>query len=106
MNDGYISVLDNISSDSPTPGGGTVAALTLSHAHSLAEMVARLTVGKKKWSSGQEIAENIILYCSDARKISLTLAKDDSNAFTEVMSAYRLPKSSDDEVMLRKNAIL
>jgi len=47
---------------------------------------------------------HLILF--DARKISLTLAKDDSNAFTEVMSAYRLPKSSDDEVILRKNAIL
>ena len=106
MNDGYISVLDSISSDSPTPGGGTVAALTLSHAHSLAEMVARLTIGKNKWSTGQEIAEKIISYCTDARGKSLMLAKEDSDAFTEVMSAYRLSKSNLDEIELRKNAIL
>ena len=106
MNDGYISVLDSISSDSPTPGGGTVAALTLSHAHSLAEMVARLTIGKNKWSTGQEIAEKIISHCTDARGKSLMLAKEDSDAFTEVMSAYRLSKSNLDEIELRKNAIL
>lgn len=106
MNDGYISVLDSISSDSPTPGGGTVAALTLSHAHSLAEMVARLTIGENKWSTGQEIAEKIISYCTDARGKSLMLAKEDSDAFTEVMSAYRLSKSNLDEIELRKNAIL
>ena len=46
MNDGYMSILESIGSESPTPGGGTVAALTLAHAHSLAAMVSRLTVGK------------------------------------------------------------
>ena len=76
MNEGYISVLNKIASDSPTPGGGTVAALTLSHANSLAMMVARLTLGKSKWENGQEIASEVIkfsehslnclLYTSDA----------------------------------------
>ena len=47
MNDGYMTVLSNISSADPTPGGGTVAALTLAHAQSLALMVSRLTVGKE-----------------------------------------------------------
>ena len=43
MNDGYMSILKSIGSEAPTPGGGTVAALTLAHAHSLAAMVSRLT---------------------------------------------------------------
>ena len=52
MNEGYKEVLRSIASSEPTPGGGSVAALALAHAHSLAMMVARLTEGKKKWADG------------------------------------------------------
>ena len=45
MNEGYEEVLRAIASSAPTPGGGSVAALSLAHAQSLAVMVARLTVG-------------------------------------------------------------
>ena len=50
MNEGYLKILDSIASDSPTPGGGSVAALTLAHAHALAAMVANLTLKAEKWS--------------------------------------------------------
>ena len=40
MNEGYNEVLRSIGSSEPTPGGGSVAALSLAHAHSLAMMVA------------------------------------------------------------------
>ena len=60
MNEGYEDVLQSIASSEPTPGGGSVAALSLAHAHSLAIMVARLTVGKEKWSDGHEAAESVI----------------------------------------------
>lgn len=106
MNEGYISVLNDISSDSPTPGGGTVAALTLSHAHSLALMVARLTVGKEKWASGHDAAQEIIDFCGQSMKRSLSLAEEDAEAFDHVMYAYRLPKSDEEENLVRKNAIL
>ena len=64
MNDGYMSILESIGSESPTPGGGTVAALTLAHAHSLAAMVSRLTVGKNKWQEGHLISNFCLLYTS------------------------------------------
>ena len=54
MNDGYREVLNSIASSEPTPGGGSVAALCLAHAHSLAAMVARLTVSSEKWLDGHE----------------------------------------------------
>jgi formiminotetrahydrofolate cyclodeaminase len=47
MNDGYSQVLSSIASSDPTPGGGSVAALSLAHAQSLAIMVSRLTLGKQ-----------------------------------------------------------
>ena len=57
MNNGYIEVLNSIGSSAPTPGGGTVGALTLAHA---SVMVARLTVKSEKWADGHSIANEII----------------------------------------------
>ena len=92
MNDGYREVLSSIASSEPTPGGGSVAALCLAHAHSLATMVARLTVASEKWSDGHEIASEVIERSDEAISDSLTLADRDADAFDSVMAAYRMPK--------------
>ena len=106
MNDGYMTVLSNISSADPTPGGGTVAALTLAHAQSLALMVSRLTVGKKKWQEGHIISSKIINSESVFLETSIHLANADSIAFDKVMESYRMPNNNDKEKEIRKNAIL
>ena len=106
MNDGYMTVLSNISSADPTPGGGTVAALTLAHAQSLALMVSRLTVGKEKWQEGHIISRKIINSESVFLERSIYLANADSIAFDKVMESYRMPKNNDKEKEIRKNAIL
>ena len=106
MNDGYMTVLSNISSADPTPGGGTVAALTLAHAQSLALMVSKLTVGKEKWKEGHIISSEIINSESVFLERSIHLAKADSIAFDKVMESYRMPKNNDKEKEIRKNAIL
>ncbi|MEC7100993.1 MAG: cyclodeaminase/cyclohydrolase family protein [Candidatus Thermoplasmatota archaeon] len=105
MNKGYEDVLSSISSSNPTPGGGSVSALILSHAHSLATMVARLTSGRDKWSDGQEIAEEIISKSEESIETSLRLAKEDALAFDSVMNSYRLPKDTDELKETRKEAI-
>ena len=92
MNDGYREVLSSIASSEPTPGGGSVAALCLAHAHSLAAMVARLTVSSDKWSDGHAIASTVIVQSDEAIRNSLALADRDANAFDSVMAAYRIPK--------------
>ena len=106
MNDGYMSILESIGSESPTPGGGTVAALTLAHAHSLAAMVSRLTVGKNKWQEGHQISNVIIDSSDESLDKAITLAKEDSLAFDKVMDSYRMAKSNDEEIESRKLAIL
>jgi len=106
MNDGYMTVLSNISSADPTPGGGTVAALTLAHAQSLALMVSRLTVGKEKWQEGHIISSEIINSESVFLERSIYLANADSIAFDKVMESYRMPKNNDKERETRNNAIL
>tara|TARA_Y100000746_G_scaffold230963_1_gene243615 strand:- start:1704 stop:2318 length:615 start_codon:yes stop_codon:yes gene_type:complete len=103
LNDGYRDVLDSISSSAPTPGGGSVAGLTLAHAHALTIMVARLTVKSEKWIDGHDIANKIIESEDANLGFSIRLAQNDALAFDEVMNAYRLPKDTD--AMTKKKAI-
>ena len=95
MNEGYLEILNSISSSKPTPGGGSVAALTLAHGHSLSVMVSRLTVKNDKWIDGHSLASSIINQSEDNIAKCITLANNDSSAFDGVMAAYRLPKDEE-----------
>ena len=95
MNEGYLEILNTISSSKPTPGGGSVAALTLAHGHSLSVMVSRLTIKSDKWIDGHSVANNIISKYEDNISMCITLANNDSSAFDGVMAAYRLPKDEE-----------
>ena len=105
MNDGYADVLSRISSSSPTPGGGSVAALTLAHAHALGMMVSRLTLGKEKWSEGHNSASEVIELSTKGIDLSLLLADEDASAFDAVMDSYRLPRDNELQKSIRAEAI-
>jgi len=106
MNEGYISILNNIASKNPTPGGGAVAALTLGHSYSLVSMVARLTISSDKWLEGHDISNNLIEICDNGIIKSMELAKNDCVAFDNVMKSYRLSKNNENEISLRKERIM
>ena len=106
MNEGYISILNNIASKNPTPGGGAVAALTLGHSYSLVSMVARLTISSDKWLEGHDISNNLIEICDNGIIKSMELAKNDCAAFDNVMKSYRLSKNNENEISLRKERIM
>ena len=105
MNEGYMDVLRSVASSEPTPGGGSVAALSLAHAHSLSLMVARLTLAKEKWEEGHDAAKATIELSEPALEEAILLAISDSEAFQSVMSAYRLPKETEDEKKQRSEEI-
>ena len=105
MNEGYMDILRSIASSEPTPGGGSVAALSLAHAHSLSLMVARLTLAKEKWVEGHDAAKATIELSEPALEEAILLAISDSEAFESVMSAYRLPKETEDEKKQRSEEI-
>tara|TARA_B100000482_G_scaffold143089_1_gene105710 strand:+ start:483 stop:1118 length:636 start_codon:yes stop_codon:yes gene_type:complete len=105
LNDGYADVLSKISSSSPTPGGGSVAALTLAHAHALGMMVSRLTLGKEKWSEGHNSASEVIELSTKGIDLSLLLADEDASAFDAVMDSYRLPRDNELQKSIRAEAI-
>ncbi len=94
-----------LASSSPTPGGGTAAAIALGQASALTVMVCDLTIGKEKWQQGWEIAEKAMLVSAKIMSRAGELADEDSDAFDEVMASFKLPKGSDDEIASRINAI-
>lgn len=88
---------NELSSDSPAPGGGSVASLAGSLAASLAAMVANLTVGKKGY---EDVRADMIRVGVEGQRLKDEFLADidrDTDAFTEVMAAMKLPKKTDEE---------
>ena len=94
-----------LASSSPTPGGGTAAAIALGQASALTVMVCDLTIGKEKWQEGWDIAEEAMLLSVKIMSRAGDLADEDSDAFDEVMASFKLPKGTDEEVSIRRTAI-
>jgi glutamate formiminotransferase/formiminotetrahydrofolate cyclodeaminase len=97
--------VDEVSTESPAPGGGSVAALMGSLGAALAVMVANLTVGKKGYEAAwQELAD--MAERGQALKDQLARAVDeDTDAFNRVMDAMRLPKGTPEQQAARDRAV-
>lgn len=97
--------LNELASDSPTPGGGSAAAFSGAAAAALVAMVARLTIGRKKYAA-VERQMRAILEEAEALRASLTAAvKEDAAAFEAVIAAFKLPKETPEEEQARQDAI-
>ena len=81
-----------VADGTPAPGGGAVAALAGALSAALAEMVARLTVGKKRYVDVEESMNAIIAAAADLRQRLIAAIDEDILAFSAVMDAYRLSK--------------
>ncbi|MDR3059146.1 MAG: cyclodeaminase/cyclohydrolase family protein [Prevotella sp.] len=89
----------------PVPGGGSIAALNAAIASALTEMVANLTIGKKKYEDKEELMKKI---ASIAENYQASFIKDidaDSDAYNKVFDAFKLPKETDEEKAERSNQI-
>lgn len=92
-------------SESPAPGGGSIAAYMGSLGISLATMVANLSAHKKGWDDRWK---EFSAWAKKGQKIKdelLYLVDEDTNAFNKIMEAFSLPKSSEQEVKTRSEAI-
>ena len=94
-----------LASSAPTPGGGTAAAVALGQAAALASMVCDLTLGKEKWEAGWAIAQDVHDMAAPMMNRAMELAAEDSDAFDRVMEGYAMPKISDEEKDVRREAI-
>jgi glutamate formiminotransferase / formiminotetrahydrofolate cyclodeaminase len=99
---GFVS---SVASSTPTPGGGSVAAHVGSLAAALAQMVAGLTIGKKKYVAVDGDMKQIALDAADLGNTLAALVQADADAYTAVSAAYKLPKEPDDAAVRRSEAI-
>src|SRR6266478_3808030 len=92
-------------SDSPAPGGGSVAALMGALGASLGGMVANLSAGKRGWDDKLEYFSNWAVKAQQLKDELLALVDEDTAAFNKVMDVFALPKESADEKTARSAAI-
>jgi len=96
---------DLLSSSSPAPGGGSVAALCGAMATGLAAMVGSLTTGKKGYEEQWQAMDEMAIAAQELREAYLTDVDADTDAFNQIMAAFALPNKSDDEKKARETAI-
>src|SRR6266480_3220911 len=94
-----------VASSNPVPGGGSVAAHAGALAAALAQMVAGLTIGKKKYVAvDAEMKEAALKAAALANQLS-ALVKRDADAYAQVSEAYKLPKEPADAAARRSETI-
>jgi glutamate formiminotransferase/formiminotetrahydrofolate cyclodeaminase len=91
-------------SDSPAPGGGSVAALMGALGASLGGMVANLSAGKRGWDDKLEYFSKWAVKAQELKDELLALVDEDTAAFNMVMDAFALPKQSAEEKAARAGA--
>ena len=96
---------DETSSESPAPGGGSIAAYMGSLGVSLATMVANLSSHKRGWDERWKEFSDWAAKGQAYKDTLLHLVDEDTIAFNKIMSALSLPKSTEEEKVNRTNAI-
>lgn len=92
-------------SESPAPGGGSIAAYCGAMGAALGTMVANLSSHKAGWDERWEEFSNYAEQGQNILKEMLHLVDEDTNAFNQIMAAFCLPKGNDEEKAARKQAI-
>ncbi|MCX7944249.1 MAG: cyclodeaminase/cyclohydrolase family protein [Deltaproteobacteria bacterium] len=100
-----LEFLDDVSSGSPVPGGGSVAAIAGALGTSLISMVLNLTASNKKYEEFHQFANDNQIEVSRISDRLKKLVVEDAEAFDKVMSAFKMPKNTDEEKSERKKAI-
>ncbi|MBW6410895.1 cyclodeaminase/cyclohydrolase family protein [Clostridium weizhouense] len=97
--------VENVSSDAPSPGGGSVAGLIGALSGALNSMVYSLTVGKKSYEALDEDIKIMIRGFQEKSKQftnnALEMMEEDRKEFLKLMDSYKLPKETDEEKKIR-----
>ncbi|HHV25589.1 cyclodeaminase/cyclohydrolase family protein [Anaerosalibacter bizertensis] len=101
--------VNQVASNEPAPGGGSVSALVGSLGAALTSMVGNLTIGKKAYEKldevhRKELDENLVKVQDSIKKLNVFVDKD-TEAFNKVMESFKLPKETEDEKRARSLAI-
>src|SRR5690606_17555531 len=99
------ALLDAIAASTPTPGGGTAAAVSAAIGTSLLMMVAGLEKTRNNTDQERQKLADTRRALTGIRDRLLDLAQADAEAYDKVVAAFRLPKGTDEEKRARKAAI-
>ncbi|HEX7018476.1 MAG TPA: glutamate formimidoyltransferase [Gemmatimonadaceae bacterium] len=99
------SFVASVASATPAPGGGSVAAHAGSLGAGLAQMVAGLTIGRKKYAAVDAEMRDVSLRAAALVNELSSLVARDAAAYGEVSAAYKLPNEPEDAAAARKQAI-
>jgi glutamate formiminotransferase/formiminotetrahydrofolate cyclodeaminase len=94
-----------LASDSPAPGGGSIAALNGALSAGLSAMVGNLTYGKKGYEKVREEMESVAEKAQPLKDFFIEAIDKDTEAFNCLMAAFSLPKKSDEEKKTRQDAV-
>lgn len=97
--------IDDLSSESPAPGGGAASAVMAVLGTALASMVCALTNGRAKYAQYQDFVESKHSQILDMQNQFKALKDEDIAAFNKISSAYKMPKETDTEKAARHEAI-
>jgi formiminotetrahydrofolate cyclodeaminase len=97
--------LEKTASGTPVPGGGSVSALSAALGAGLAEMVANLTIAKKGYEAVENEMKETAETLKNLREKLVTEVDKDSNAYKDVLAAFKLPKDTQEEKAQRAEAI-
>ncbi len=93
--------LKEVASKSHVPGGGAVGAVAAALGAGLTEMVANLTIGKKKYQEWEAEMERVVEKMEALREDLMSLAVKDMEAFDKFMEALKLPKDTEEQKKIR-----
>jgi glutamate formiminotransferase/formiminotetrahydrofolate cyclodeaminase len=99
------SFANELSMDSPTPGGGSVAALCGALSASLSSMVSSLTVGKKGYEDVARELTSVAIQAQALKDELLGAVDRDTLAFNKVMEALRLPKTTPEQALEKEQTL-
>src|SRR5687768_14990494 len=99
------SFVASVAAPTPAPGGGSVAAHAGALGAALAQMVAGLTIGKKKYAGVEAEMKEIALQAAALVNELSALIKRDAEAYSQVMASYKLPGDNEADAATRKQAI-
>ena len=97
--------LSKTSGNDPVPGGGSISALNAAIAAALAQMVANLTIGKKKYEDREPLMRQLAGLADEFQCGFITDIDADSDAYNAVFDAFKLPKETDEEKTVRNAKI-
>ena len=97
--------LDTTAGKDPVPGGGSISALCGSIAAALTEMVAGLTIGKKKYAEVEEQMKQLVERVQEIRHQLILDVDRDSEAYNVVFAAFQMPKETDEQKAARSAQI-